>query len=137
MISIEKKAYFNISNNEYYEGYHIENERWNGWARPSFEKHIADLIAHNFSTRDYKISYDRKDDCYNIIQTENSKVIEELKAEKHIINTTDGEKEIYDFGSIGWTWDDYTLDEVKEKLNANIIASKSIEKADSINMDEY
>ena len=79
----------------------------------------------------------RKDDCYNIIQTENSKVIEELKAEKHIINTTDGEKEIYDFGSIGWTWDDYTLDEVKEKLNANIIASKSIEKADSINMDEY
>ncbi len=138
MISIEnlpKKAYFNIDSNEYYEGYHIESRSWNGWAMPSFEKYVADLIAYNCSTTDYKVIYDRNNDCYNIIQTENSKVIEEIKVEKHIINTTDGEKEVYDFGSIGWTWEDYTIDELKEIKDAIIIANKTIEKEDSINME--
>ena len=38
MDKIQEKAYFNIGNSEYYEGYHIKDERWNGWARPYFEK---------------------------------------------------------------------------------------------------
>jgi len=46
-----------IDNNEYYEGYHIEERRWNGWATPKFEKHVADLIAHNFSSTDFNIKY--------------------------------------------------------------------------------
>lgn len=138
MISIEKlekKAYFNIGSNEYYEGYHIENRRWNGFATPNFEKYIADFIAHNFSTSNFKIKYDEKQDCYCITVYEDSRIIEEYKAEKHTINTTDGIKEVYDMDSLGWTWDDYTLDEVKEDPNANIIINKQIEKDESINMD--
>ena len=29
MDKIQEKAYFNIGNSEYYEGYHIKDERWN------------------------------------------------------------------------------------------------------------
>ena len=44
MDKIQEKAYFNIGNSEYYEGYHIKDERWNGWARPYFENCIAELF---------------------------------------------------------------------------------------------
>ena len=47
MDKIQEKAYFNIGNSEYYEGYHIKDERWNGWARPYFEKCIAELYMIN------------------------------------------------------------------------------------------
>ena len=83
MISIEnleKKAYFNIDNNEYYEGYHIEDRRWNGWATPSFEKYVADLIAHNFSTSNFKIKYDEKNDYYRITEKEDGKIIRAIAA---------------------------------------------------------
>ena len=138
MINIEtlnKKAYFNIDNGDYYEGYHIPENRWNGWATPKFEKNIADLIAHNFSTKDYKINYDKENNCYIIIDENN----EVEKVEKLTINTKDGKKEVYDFGSVGWTWDSYTLDEVKESHNAHIIYNnnyeRTINKEDTINMD--
>ena len=49
MDKIQEKAYFNIGNSEYYEGYHIKDERWNGWARPYFEKCIAELFVNNFA----------------------------------------------------------------------------------------
>lgn len=138
MIRIEKleqKAFFNIDNSEYYEGYYIEDNRWNGFARPRFEKYIADLIAHNFSTSDFKVSYDKKQDCYCIIVYENNQITESYKAEKGTINTVDGEKEVYDFGSLGWCWDDFNLDEIKDKPNINIIRNKTIEKDDSINLE--
>ena len=57
MDKIQEKAYFNIGNSEYYEGYHIKDERWNGWARPYFEKCIAELFVNNFATRDFQIVY--------------------------------------------------------------------------------
>ena len=64
MDKIQEKAYFNIGNSEYYEGYHIKDERWNGWARPYFEKCIAELFVNNFATRDFQIVYDKYTDCY-------------------------------------------------------------------------
>lgn len=137
MINIEKlerKAYFNIGNCEYYEGYHIPENRWNGWATPKFEKYIADLITHNFSTKDFKINYDKENDCYIIINESN----EVEKVEKSTINTNDGKKEVYDFGSVGWTWDSYTLDEAKKRNDAHIISNDietTINTEDSINMD--
>lgn len=138
MISVKdltEVAYFNIGNTEYYEGYHIKGNTWNGWAMPYFEKRIADLITHNFSTRDFQIVYDKYTDCYICKTIENDKVSQIDVVEKKIINTIDGEKQVYDFGSIGWTWDAYTLDEAKEKYNANIIKNNNIEKEDTINMD--
>lgn len=135
MEKLQEKAYFNIGSNEYYEGYYIKDNRWNGWARPYFEKSIADLFVNNFSTVNFEIVYDKYTDCYICKTLENGIVISTDIAEKKTINTKVGEKEVYDFGSIGWTWDDYTLDEIKDKENANIISrDKLIEKDNSINL---
>lgn len=135
MEKLQEKAYFNIGSNEYYEGYYIKDNRWNGWARPYFEKSIADLFVNNFSTVNFEIVYDKYTDCYICKTLENGIVISTDIAEKKTINTKDGEKEVYDFGSIGWTWDDYTIDEIKDKENANIISrDKLIEKDNSINL---
>ena len=135
MGKLQEKAYFIIGSNEYYEGYYIKDNRWNGSARPYFEKSIADLFVNNFSTVNFEIVYDKYTDCYICKTLENGIVISTDIAEKKTINTKDGEKEVYDFGSIGWTWDDYTLDEIKDKENANIISrDKLIEKDNSINL---
>lgn len=138
MISIEnleKKAYFNINNNEYYEGYHIEDRRWNGWATPSFEKYVADLIAHNFSTSNFKIKYDEKNDYYRITEKEDGKIILSEKIKGHIINTTEGQKKVYSLGAFDWTWENYTIDELKEFKDVNIITNQTKEKEDSINLE--
>ena len=135
MQRILKKAYFSIGNTEYYEGYHIESMRWNGWARPYFEKCIANLFVKNFSTRDFQITYDKNEDCYICKTLENDKVIETEIVEKKIIQTKDGTKDVYDFGSVGWTWDDYTIDELKDLEDINIITSNKLVEKDSINLD--
>ena len=49
MEKIQEKAYFNIGSRQYYEGYHIKDVRWNGWARPYFEKCIAELFVNNLT----------------------------------------------------------------------------------------
>ena len=131
-----EKAYFNIESSEYYEGYHIDSERCNGWARPYFEKVIADLIAHNFSASDYEIVYDKYTDCYICKIIENGRVVETETAEKIVIDTKDGKKEVYDFGCVGWTWDSYTLDEIKKKKDIHIISKdKFKEKDDTLNLE--
>lgn len=135
MENLQEKAYFNIGNSEYYEGYHIKNERWNGWARPYFERSIAELFVNNFSTKDFQIVYDKYTDCYICKTLENDKVIVTDIAEKKTINTKDGTKEVYDFGSIGWTWDDYTLDEIKTRENIHIITPDKVNEKETINLD--
>lgn len=135
MDKIQEKAYFNIGNSEYYEGYHIKDERWNGWARPYFEKCIAELFVNNFATRDFQIVYDKYTDCYICKTLENDIVTATDIAEKKIINTKEGAKKVYDFGSIGWTWDDYTLDEIKNRENIHIITPDKLIEKDSINLD--
>lgn len=134
MDKIQEKAYFNIGNSEYYEGYHIKDERWNGWARPYFEKCIAELFVNNFATRDFQIVYDKYTDCYICKTLENDIVTATDIAEKKIINTKEGAKKVYDFGSIGWTWDDYTLDEIKIRENIHIITPDKFIEKDSINL---
>ena len=135
MEKIQEKAYFNIGSSEYYEGYHFKDERWNGWARPYFEKCIAELFVNNFATRDFQIVYDKYTDCYICKTLENDIVTAADIAEKKIINTKEGAKEVYDFGSIGWTWDDYTLDEIKNRENIHIITPDKLIEKDSINLD--
>lgn len=135
MDKIQEKAYFNIGNSEYYEGYHIKDERWNGWARPYFEKCIAELFVNNLATRDFQIVYDKYTDCYICKTLENDIVTATDIAEKKIINTKEGAKKVYDFGSIGWTWDDYTLDEIKNRENIHIITPDKLIEKDSINLD--
>ncbi len=123
-----KKAYFNIGNNHYYEGYHIENKKWNGWAMPYFNKYIADLIAHNYSSRDFSITYNENDDCYLVITKDNGSITDEYTIKKLVIETEDGKKEVYDFASVGWTWDSYTIDELKSNPHAHIVyENKTIE----------
>lgn len=139
MGNIKEKAFFNIGNNQYYEGYHEKDKTWNGWAMPYFNKNMADLIAHNYSSRDFIISYISQDDCYIIITKENDIITDEYIAEKLVIDTDDGKKEVYDFASLGWTWDSYTIDEVKEKSIAYIIHEnkevETIEKIETIDID--
>lgn len=118
------KAFFNIGSSEYYEGYYDKEVKWNGWARPYFEKEIADCIAHNFSGSNYRIVYDKYTDSFICKIYENDVVSETELIEKKIIETNEGRKELYDFGSIGWTWDDYNLEEIKNLDNINIITKK-------------
>lgn len=132
---LEEKAYFYIGGNEYYEGYHIKDRHWYGFATPNFEKYIADLIVYNFSKSNYITHYDNENECYYIIGYEKDKIIENYKVEKHTINTIDGIKEVYNFGSLGWAWECYTFDEVKKLPNSNIINNKQIEKDEFLNMD--
>ena len=129
------KAFFNIGNSEYYEGYYDKEVRWNGWARPYFEKEIADCIAHNFSSSDYRIVYDKYTDSFICKIYENDVVSETELIEKKIIETNEGKKELYDFGSIGWTWDDYNLDEIKNLDNINIITKERIQNKEYINLE--
>lgn len=124
------KAFFNIGNLEYYEGYYDKRQRWNGWARPYFEKSIAELIAHNFSSSDYQIVYDKYTDCFICKIYENDSVTETEIIEKKIISTSEGKKELYDFGSIGWTWDDYELKDLKNMKDIHIITKDKIENKD-------
>lgn len=138
MQNIQEKAYFNIGSNEYYEGYHIDSIRWNGFARPYFERYIADLFVNNFSTSDYQIVYDKYTDCYICKTLENDKVTQIDIAEKTIIDTKDGTKEVYNFGSVGWTWDSYTLEDLKnnDKEHVHIIsADKFKDKEDMLNLE--
>lgn len=135
MEKLQEKAYFNIGNSQYYEGYHIKDERWNGWARPCFEKCIAELFVNNFSTKDFQIVYDKYTDCYICKTLEDDKVVSTDIAEKKSIITKDGTKEVYDFGDIGWTWDDYTLDELKNRDDIYIVTPDKVLEKDSINLD--
>lgn len=135
MEKIQEKAYFNIGSRQYYEGYHIKDVRRNGWARPYFEKCIAELFVNNFSTRDFQIVYDKYTDCYICKTLENDKVISTDIAEKMSITTKDGTKEVYNFGSIGWTWDDYTLDEIKNRDDTYIVTPQNVLEKDSVNLD--
>ena len=57
------------------------------------------------------------------------------KAEKKVIDTKNGAKEVYDFGSIGWTWDDYTLEEIKSRDGIHIITPDKVNEKESINLD--
>ena len=57
------------------------------------------------------------------------------KIKGHIINTTEGQKKVYSLGAFDWTWEDYTIDELKEFKNANIITNQIKEKEDSINLE--
>lgn len=132
--TFEQKAYFNIGSNEYYVGFHEPEKTWNGWAMPKFEKHIADLVANNVSTPSYEVCYYDIDDCYLVIEREDIRIVNVERIEKQTINTIDGEKEVYDFGSVGWTWDAYTIDEVKSKADAKIIENIEHEEP-SIDMD--
>ncbi|MCI8310148.1 hypothetical protein [uncultured Clostridium sp.] len=135
MENLHEKAYFNIGNSEYYEGYYIKENRWNGWARPYFEKCIAELFVNNFSTNDFQIVYDKYTDCYICKTLENGKVIQTDIAEKKVIDTKNGAKEVYDFGSIGWTWYDYTLEEIKSREDIHIITPDKLIDEHSINLD--
>lgn len=135
--SMEKeyiKAYFNIGSNEFYEGYYIKEQRWNGFAMPCFEGDIANLFINNFSSEYFEIIYDKDSDCYICNTLEDGKIIQTDIAEKKIINTENGKKEVYDF-ALGWTWDDYKLEDLKNEKNISIITTdKTIEK-DSINLE--
>lgn len=135
MGKLQEKAYFNIENSEYYEGYYTKDNRWNGWAIPYFEKCIADLFINNFSTNDFQIVYDTYTDCYICKTLEKDKVIAIDIAEKKTINTKDGMKEVYDFGSMGWTWDDYNFDEIKNQKNINIITPNKLIEKNAINLE--
>lgn len=135
ILQIQEKAYFNIDNSDFYEGYHIKNQRWNGWARPYFEKRVADIFVNKFSASDYQIVYDKYTDCFICKILEDNRVVDLDTAEKMIINTKEGKKEVYDFGSVGWIWDDYTLDEIKNMDDITIVTPDKIIKNESINME--
>lgn len=139
MENIQEKAYFNFGSSEYYEGYHIDSRRWNGFATPCFEKDIADIIAHNCTAKNViEIEYNKKKDCYIIKEFQDGKVTSTEYIYKSTINTKDGNKEVYNIGSFSWTWNSYTLEEIqnKDKNSIHIISMDTIKnKDDDLNLE--
>ena len=132
-----KKSYFSIDIcDEYYEGYHNPNFRWNGWAVPYFTKEVADIIKNNMSSDDLEITYDKEKDQYVAIFNNN---IEEKEVyEKEIIDMPEGKIEVYPIGAGSWIWDDYSLEDVKKDSDAIIISSETItneKKEDFLEID--
>lgn len=135
-IEVHEKAYFNSDSNRFYEGYHINNIRWNGFATPCFEKQVADIIANDCSTYDFKIGYDEEKDSYVVTEYEGINILNTYSFEKEIISTPDGRKEVYSLGAGYWTWISHTLDEVKKYKDAIILSNNTeIEKEESIDMN--
>lgn len=122
MINIIKftKSYFSIDiYNEYYEGYHNPEYRWNGWAAPYFTKEIADKIMQNMSSNDCRITYDKEKNQYVVIFNDEQEEIYNME----IINTDEGKKQVYSIGSCSWTWDNYSLEEIGNDSDAIIVKS--------------
>lgn len=119
-----EKAYFNIdTSNEFYEGYHNPNIRWNGWAMPYFVKEIADIIIQKISVpKDLEISYDDKNDNYIAKVYADGKVDEINIFKKSIIDTPDGKKEVYAIGSGYWVWDSFHLEQAEKYSYAKVIS---------------
>ena len=122
-MSFYKKAYFNIDiQNEYYEGYHLPEYRWNGWAMPFFEKSIALIIARNMSNDVADIEYDEKRDSFIYTDKETG---EKEEFRKIVISTEEGKKELYEIGTACWVWDDYTIEEVYKDAEAIIYSTEN------------
>ena len=49
---------------------------------------------------------------------EDGKIILSEKIKGHIINTTEGHKKVYSLGAFDWTWEDHTIDELKEFIES-------------------
>lgn len=132
MIKIHNKAYFTIDSfHKYFEGYHIPNQRWNGWAMPYFEKEVADKVI--LETHSINIKYEEEKERYFVVEEDGFSYY----IDKEIIDTEDGEKEVYGIGSGSWIWDYYSLEEVKTREDA-IIITKDIEykiENESIDID--
>lgn len=138
MINIEKfeKAYFNIDlQDEYYEGYHIPSERWNGWAVPYFVKEVIDKLINAMQEHEIKIVFDEKNEKY-IVSFKDSDEIEEYT--KEIIETAEGKKEVYSVGGGSWIWYEYSFEDAQKETNSIIFTSNSTIKKTDINMElEY
>lgn len=104
-----KIGYFSIDfdfndNNYLFKGY-TNGLLWNGWETPLFEKEVADIIAKKFTDNYLIIQYNENNDTYNTIDKldiENNAIIE-----AKVIQTEEGQKKVYDFSILGWTWDIY------------------------------
>ena len=133
---LEEKAFFNFGSSEYYEGYHLKSRKWNGFATPGFEKNVADKIAHNCTTKDtITIKYDAKNDCYIIKEFQDGKVYSTEKIYKSTVQTKDGTKELYDIGSFSWVWLEFSLDEIKDDPDANIVYNNNNEKENILDFE--
>ncbi len=131
-----EKKYFSIDNsNKYYLGYYIPDKNWNGWAMPYFEKSIAESIINGVTTNDFQIVYDKYTDCYVCNVPENDRVVESYIIEKKVIDTKEGKKEVYDFGSVGWIWDAYSIEDIKNRNDIQIITPERLIEKDSINLE--
>jgi hypothetical protein len=87
-----------------FEGWTVD-QRWNGWACPSFTKEVGLKIVKAFNKKGGGLSpgrYDEKKDAFIFMEGEDRNEPYEVKGEDYTIN---GRKlHVYDIGVMNWTW---------------------------------
>ena len=112
-----------VDGGDFYEGYYDPKYRWNGWAMPYFTKQITEAMINKFAQLDYIIIYDEKNEQY----IANPSVEDDKEIfDKYNFNTIDGKKELYGIGTGCWTWEAYSMDEIKRFPEATIISYDTV-----------
>ena len=106
MLDVARKGKFRIADcDEAYEGYTFDNH-WNGWEMPLFEKAVVNefMLSWLDEIEHLACSYSKKTDTFKIKDL-CLKSIDEITGLD--IQTEDGKTvHVYDFGSLGWIWEE-------------------------------
>ena len=107
---VEIKAWFTFDDETYFEGYHVPNRRWNGFATPAFP--LSELKA-------YQKIYGGIDGFAQITIDDDGRVwVVEAGYENEpafelfpaTVETVDGVRVLYGLGAYCWTWFDKKTD---------------------------
>ena len=97
------KDLFSIENLESFPGYHIDTDRWNGWARPYFDWETSKRIVRWVNNWSGKEQLHIMEENKVIVDYEDSSM--PFFIEGTIKETEDGMKILYGIGTGWWIWD--------------------------------
>jgi hypothetical protein len=91
-----RKAYFCLADGPLQVPGWTDGRRWNGWAIPHFERHVAEMLAKELTCGEFKFHWEGD----NLICTDESYPDEPYG---YLPDTIEG-KQLWQVGD-GWTWD--------------------------------
>ena len=104
------KDQFSTDGENFYEGYHIPTERWNGFATPVFDKKTTLKILRDVNKQDKNMAYKAEGDKIFIWDKHNSPDVEDWEEVGPLNITIDG-MNMYGPGSYSWIWDEKSADD--------------------------
>ena len=117
-----KQTYFTIGGENDYKGYYIENNTWNGFETPLFEKEEIEKFIKQETSEQLKIEYNNLDDIYIISLYSGNELIDSLPFGSCTIIVNGKARKVYPFGYQYFTW---------------VKSNKQLENKVYIVLDEY